>query len=84
MLNDKFYQKVEMHSSVFFMDKYSVLISTIGSSSLLKRPVRHVADLVFQTGISVENLSRLRIIPNHQHVVTLTRTLEKLSYFYSF
>ena len=52
-----------------------ILISSIGSSGVFKCSIGHVADLVLERRVPVENLPRLRIKPDHEYVVSLVAEL---------
>ena len=66
-----------MHNDIIINKKWSVinendiLVSSVGSSSVFKCSKGHVADLVLQSRVPVENLPRLRVEPDHEYVVTL-------------
>ena len=53
-----------------------ILVSSVSSSRVFKCSKGHVADLVLESRVPVENLPRLRVEPDHEYVVTLVAELE--------
>ena len=48
-----------------------ILISSVGSSGVFKCSIGHVADLVLQSRVPVENLPRLRVESDNEYVVSV-------------
>ena len=67
------------------INENDILVRSIGSSGVVKSSIRHVADLVLQSWVPVENFPGLWVEPNHQYIVALLKDCSKLvsSFFYS-